>query len=63
MKSPVEVQPTDKPGKMELPPFAITGTKSGTAFDIRVATREEAETIAEDFRKQGAEGVTITEIG
>lgn len=63
MKPPVEMQPAEEAKAPKLPPFAITGTKSGTPFDIRVETREEAETLAEDFRGQGAVDVTITEIG
>lgn len=63
MKSPVDMYKAEKPQAPQNHPFAITGEKSGTPFDVRVTTREEAETLAADFRKQGAQDVTITEIG
>ncbi len=63
MKPPVDMQKTEPAQPANIPPFAITGKKSGTPFDVRVATREEAEEIAADFRKQGAQDITITEIG
>jgi len=59
MKPPVEMKKDE--AKPALPPIAIRGQKNGQPFDIRVATRDDAERLAADFREQGAQDITITE--